>query len=59
MTTIETWRQGIEITLRHFHLDLGEWYLFEDDDGGRLIWCHPDERQAFVDAGIPEEGLVS
>lgn len=55
---MSTLRQGIEITLRHYHLERGEWYVFEDG-GSRLIWCHPDDRQAFVDAGIPEDELIS
>lgn len=53
---LASWRNMLGQT-RKIRLEQGEWYLFEDD-GERLIWCPREDRQAFVDAGIPERCLV-
>ena len=50
------YKQAIEQT-RRFHEEPGEWLRFEDD-GEQLVWCHPDDRQAFLDAGVLEESIV-
>lgn len=52
------YRQAIETTTRRGDCERHDWFVFEDK-GERMIWCHPEERQAFIDAGIPESELVS
>ena len=42
--------------LQMFRDEPGEWLVLEDQ-GERLVWCCPDDRQAFIDAGVPEESI--
>lgn len=51
-----TIREAVE-QQRKFQQEVGEYMVF-DEGSGPWVWCHPNDRQSFIDAGWPAESIV-